>query len=118
MHPRIRRSTTNYVYFRYASELNSLEENKSAPMLDTDTLRQYSGMSPVPDQNKTQQTKSQVELLQAPPTDTRYSVLLASSHSGLPPAFIQVAQLDPLRDEGILYAKLLKEAGVQTQLHA
>ena len=68
--------------------------------------------------NKTQQTKLHVELLQAPPTDTRYSVLLASSHSGLPPAFIQVAQLDPLRDDGILYAKLLKEAGVQTQLHA
>lgn len=51
------------------------------------------------------------------PTDPEVSPLLYPSHAGLPPAFIQVAGLDPLRDEGILYEKLLREAGVQTKLN-
>lgn len=56
------------------------------------------------------------ELYQADPLDPRYSVLLAPSHSGLPPAYIQVSGLDPLRDEGILYEKVLRESGVKTKL--
>lgn len=42
--------------------------------------------------------------------------LLADSHAGLPPAFIAVAQNDPLRDDGIAYADRLREAGVPVQL--
>jgi acetyl esterase len=38
--------------------------------------------------------------------------LLASSHAGLPPAFIAVAEHDPLRDEGIAYGEALLSAGV------
>ncbi|MGF6098652.1 alpha/beta hydrolase [Pseudomonas sp. 18175] len=42
--------------------------------------------------------------------------LLASDFSGLPKAFIAVAQFDPLRDDGRLYAERLQAAGVATQL--
>jgi len=41
----------------------------------------------------------------------------ATDLSGLPPAYVYVEQLDPLRDEGIRYAHRLMQAGVDTELH-
>jgi acetyl esterase len=43
--------------------------------------------------------------------------LLAEDFSGLPPALIAVAQFDPLRDDGMLYAERLKAAGVAATLY-
>ena len=44
--------------------------------------------------------------------DMRASPLLASSHAGLPPAYISTAGFDPLKDEGRAYADKLSESGV------
>jgi acetyl esterase/lipase len=50
------------------------------------------------------------------PADVRASPMLASDHSGLPPALIQVGEHDPLRDDGVRYAAALRAAGVPARL--
>jgi acetyl esterase/lipase len=52
----------------------------------------------------------------ADPGDTRASPLLATDHSRLPPALIQVGEHDPLREDGVSYAAALRAAGVPVRL--
>jgi neutral cholesterol ester hydrolase 1 len=42
-----------------------------------------------------------------------FSPIVASSLENLPPAYVFTAEHDPLRDEGILYARRLEESGVK-----
>jgi len=48
--------------------------------------------------------------------DWRAAPMLAPDVSGLPPAVIVVAEFDVLRDEALLYAQRLKEAGIETDV--
>ena len=41
----------------------------------------------------------------------------AESLEGLPPAYIEVAEFDALRDDGILYSRLLEETGIDVEFH-
>ncbi|HYA72315.1 MAG TPA: alpha/beta hydrolase [Roseiarcus sp.] len=50
------------------------------------------------------------------PTDPRVAPLRARDFAGLPPALIHVAEFDPLRDEGELYAEALAHAGIRVKL--
>lgn len=54
-----------------------------------------------------------------PPETSPYAPLLSpllGNHAGLPPALIQVGQLDPLRDENVAYASSLNAAGVEASV--
>ena len=52
----------------------------------------------------------------ADPADPFVSPIKQESLAGQPPALIVTAEFDPLRDEGELYARRLREAGVPVQL--
>jgi acetyl esterase/lipase len=40
------------------------------------------------------------------------------SHKNIPPTFLQVAGWDPLRDDGLVYDKILREEGIPTRLES
>ncbi|KAI0824332.1 Alpha/Beta hydrolase protein [Trametes gibbosa] len=78
----------------YQAELLSLELFKDGPLLTKAALLQCRA------------------LLQAPPIEPRISPLLFPSHAALPPVFLTYNGADPLRDDGKLWARVLREAGV------
>lgn len=41
----------------------------------------------------------------------------ATAHKGMPPAYVQVSGVDPLRDDGLVYERVLREHGVKTELY-
>lgn len=45
-------------------------------------------------------------------------LIWSTGHKGLPPAYFQVCGLDPLRDEALIYERLLREEdGVKTKIN-
>jgi acetyl esterase len=48
--------------------------------------------------------------------DWRFAPMLAERHDGLAPAWIGLAECDPLVDEGVAYADMLRLAGVKVDL--
>ncbi|KAJ6566623.1 Alpha/Beta hydrolase protein [Mycena capillaripes] len=81
----------------YAWELLSYEQNKNAPFLSAARGNLF------------------YECVNGPADHPDLSPLLAD-HKSIPPAYLQVAGLDPLRDEGLLYERLVHERGIATKL--
>jgi acetyl esterase/lipase len=48
----------------------------------------------------------------------RSPILFPTGHKNLPPTYFQICGMDPLRDEGLIYERVLREeCGVKTLLH-
>ncbi|KAH8803465.1 Alpha/Beta hydrolase protein [Xylogone sp. PMI_703] len=86
---------------KYKEYYLSYEQNRNAPILPVAAIDMFmSGYKP--DDN-----------------DSVYYTVFnhPKGHKGLPPAFFQVDGLDPLRDEAIIYERVLREeCGIKTQM--
>ncbi|KAH8725443.1 Alpha/Beta hydrolase protein [Phaeosphaeriaceae sp. PMI808] len=83
--------------------VSSYVENEHAPLLPRKAIDFFTGLLKV----------SRIEL-----KDTKLNHVNATEKEvkGLPPAVFGIAGLDPLRDEALLYAKLLSESNVPTEV--
>lgn len=81
----------------YKDELLSQHELKNDPLIPLDKQIKFAKWSG------------------APKTAEGFSVILRD-HKGVPPAFLQIAGMDPLRDEALLFAKLLEQVGTKTKV--
>lgn len=80
------------------SSISSYTQNEFAPMFPLAELRWFTSL---------------LKIENPDPTDLKINPGNATPEQvkGMPPSVIGVAGLDPLRDEGLLYAKMLSEAG-------
>ena len=97
--------------------MKSMVENEDAPFLSAKGLQNCEGKIRTFGYGKRKLTLRIDQVKVPDPNDPRFSVIIATNHKNLAPAFFQIAGLDPLRDEGLLYQQILKEAGVKTRLH-
>ncbi|KAK7179443.1 hypothetical protein DPSP01_011515 [Paraphaeosphaeria sporulosa] len=87
-----------------SQEISSIVENENAPILPMSAVRTFTQLLKIPNTDL---------------KDVRINTLTAASAEdvkGLPPTMFGIAGLDPLRDEALLYGKLLSEAGVPTEV--
>lgn len=79
----------------------------------------YQRYTDVPLWNSTS-SKKVTPIINPKPEDTPLayrSPVEAQSFAKMPPAYIEVAEFDCLHDDGILYAELLKDEGIEVELH-
>lgn len=99
--PNIKLQLLIYPVINYSFDTSSYEEFKNGYMLYADKMKWYWKM-----------------YLQKPEDGYHpyASPVMAKDLSGLPDTFIQVAEWDILRDEGLQYAEALSKAGTKTKL--
>ncbi|KAF2178154.1 Alpha/beta hydrolase fold-3, partial [Zopfia rhizophila CBS 207.26] len=83
----------------WKSELFSYEQNADAPLINAKSMAIFEGLYACPNW-----------------ADPRASPALHLNLKGLPRAYFQITGLDPLRDEGFLYNRLLREHRAATRV--
>ncbi|KAH7070333.1 Alpha/Beta hydrolase protein [Paraphoma chrysanthemicola] len=84
---------------KWRSELLSYQQNSNAPVINAKSIEIFEPLYACPDW-----------------ADPWASPALHPNLEDLPKAYFQITGLDPLRDEGFLYARLLRENGAKTKV--
>ncbi|CAM1503544.1 Fc.00g011350.m01.CDS01 [Cosmosporella sp. VM-42] len=84
--------------------VSSYRENEKAPLLSVSELKYFTDMLKLENPD--------VSDLKLNPGNATHDEV-----KGLPPTVLGIVGLDPLRDDGLLYAKMLTEAGVPTDVN-
>ncbi|KAH8653064.1 Alpha/Beta hydrolase protein [Tricladium varicosporioides] len=104
---------------KYKDFVFSREQNQNAVILDRKGMSMFEGSSSYSQESFLQHIGSDEceGIYKANPYSPLRSPLLFLSHKDLPPTYFQVCGADPLRDEGLLYEKILREEyGIQTKM--
>ncbi|KAI0708757.1 Alpha/Beta hydrolase protein [Cerioporus squamosus] len=108
--PAVVDSESDSVPDEYKADYKSMDENGNNPPLSRPVINYFRRESLRP-------THVELELMFACNNfHPHYAPLLYPSHEGLPPAYIQVLDLDPLRDDGIIYEKALRRQECERRL--
>lgn len=95
---------------KWQSEYKSREEHKMGLILNAEAIALFRSMSDLDDSNAILITDFNItELYEDDPLSPLMSPALFSSHKNTPPAYFQIAGADPLRDEGLIYERVLRE---------
>jgi acetyl esterase/lipase len=101
---------------KYRKIHTSATQNTAAPILDKAAIDFFMSKLVPMSLVVARMAKMNTEYYAAKPSDPHTSPLLwPGGHKGLPPHLIQVDGMDPLRDDGLIYAQVLKEEGVPVQ---
>lgn len=107
------------LFRRFKSELLSFDKNEDGYLLTQDQLLKFTGQKVAsPCFSLIADFYLNLEAYHGKDNaaNPEVSPLLSESFEGLPRAYLQTAGRDMLRDEVILYEKLLRDAGVPTKL--
>ncbi|GFS14478.1 arylacetamide deacetylase [Elysia marginata] len=104
-------------YSKYVDRSQLYEQNKEGI-----SFKRPSEIKDIIDPYSVDKERSSVDLevhklLHHKVTDPMFSPLFAADVSQAPPTFLHVAEFDVLRDEGLLYARKLRDAGVKVITH-
>jgi acetyl esterase/lipase len=81
------------------SEYRSYEQNRNSPILNVKAIEFFRKFYK-PD----------------PKSELFNPFIWPTGHKDLPPTYLQIAGLDPLRDDGLLYERELRNSGVKTKI--
>ena len=96
---------------KYRHEHTSREDNKDAPILNGGAMKLFrSTQSPITSRRfALPLTLAQANYGADDNSPLMSPILFSTGHANLPPTYFQICGMDPLRDDGLIYDRILRE---------
>lgn len=105
---------------KFKSHWLALEQNKAAPILNLPMYEHIEGQSfssPTSSRHSHSILTIIPECYNPDPKSPLFAVILhPTGFKGLPRTYVVACGMDPIRDDGIIYEQVLREAGVETKI--